>query len=273
MGKLHEQVIGAANSVKERIKGRPVAGIILGTGLSHLGNAIEDAVYLDYGTIPGFPLSTVETHAGRLIYGRLAKKQVIAMQGRFHRYEGYEGEHITFGVRVMKELGIESLIVSNACGGLLHTFEPSDVVQITDHINLLGFNPLRGENEEQWGPRFPSMHNAYSAELAALAHQVALEKGISLKTGVYAPVIGPNLETRAEYRMIRAMGADLVGMSTVPEVIAAQHMGLPVLAFSVVTDMCLPDNLSEATFAEIVAMANKGEPKLTAIVEGVLDKL
>lgn len=273
MNEFYEKVQMAANSLREHIKDSPVVGIILGSGLSHLGNSIQNATHFDYHAIPNFPLSTVETHTGRLLYGRLAGKTVIAMQGRFHRYEGYNGEQITFGVRVMKELGIQYLIVSNACGGLQHTFTAGDIVQITDHINLLGFNPLCGANQEKWGTRFPSLHDAYCKELAALAHQAALEKGISLKSGVYAPVIGPNLETRAEYRMIKAIGADLVGMSTVPEVIVARHMNLPVLAFSVITDMCLPDHLSVASFDEIVAVANKAEPKLSAIIEGVLAKL
>jgi purine-nucleoside phosphorylase len=273
MTKLKEAVIKAVEAIQGKIDETPVAGLILGTGLSHLGDAIEDAISISYEEIPEFPLSTVETHTGRLLFGKLSGKYVVAMQGRFHRYEGYEGDEIVFGVRVMKELGVKHLIVSNACGGLLPTFEAGDVVCITDHVNLLGFNPLRGENEPEWGPRFSDMSQAYNVELQQLAHKVALEKGLPLKSGIYAPALGPNLETRAEYRMIRMMGADLVGMSTVPEVIAAAHMELPVLAFSVITDMCLPDNLKEAKFEEIVAVAAGAEPKLTEIVKGVLADL
>lgn len=252
---------------------KPQIGIILGSGLSHLGDAIENAITIDYDKLSNFPLSTVETHSGRLILGELGGKQVIAMQGRFHFYEGYDGHQITFGVRVMKELGIEALFVSNACGGLNPNFEAGDLMLIRDHINLLGFNPLIGPNEEIWGPRFPDMSEPYSNHLLDLARGVALDQKIPFKEGVYVSVAGPNLETRAEYRMLKNMGADVVGMSTVPEVIVARHMALPVFAVSVITDMCLPDHLEEAVFEDIIAIATAAEPKLTKLITGLLKVL
>ena len=251
MSDKREEVLAAVKDVRLASKNfEPQVGIILGSGLSHLGNAIQDPVNIEYESISNFPLSTVETHSGRLILGNLGGKRVVAMQGRFHFYEGYDGYQITFGVRVMKELGISTLIVSNACGGLNHNFEAGDLMLIRDHINLLGFNPLIGSNEESWGPRFPDMSEPYSNDLLDLGRRVAMDNQIPFQEGVYVSVGGPNLETRAEYRMLRQMGADVVGMSTVPEVIVARHMSIPVFAVSVVTDMCLPDNLQVAEFED-----------------------
>ncbi len=272
MSDKREEVLAAVKDVRLVSKNfEPQVGIILGSGLSHLGNAIQDPVNVEYESISNFPLSTVETHSGRLILGHLGGKRVVAMQGRFHFYEGYNGHQITFGVRVMKELGISTLIVSNACGGLNHNFEAGDLMLIRDHINLLGFNPLIGSNEESWGPRFPDMSEPYSNDLLDLGRRVAMDNQIPFQEGVYVSVAGPNLETRAEYRMLRQMGADVVGMSTVPEVIVARHMSIPVFAVSVVTDMCLPDNLQVAEFEDIIAVASAAEPKLTKLVTGLLE--
>jgi purine-nucleoside phosphorylase len=267
------KVMEAVEKLQGFIHEPPEVGLILGSGLSHLGNNISNPKTVEYDEIPHFPISTVETHHGRLIFGELGSRKVVAMQGRFHSYEGYDGKEITFGVRVMKELGIRTLFVSNACGGLNPQYQAGDLMLIEDHINLLGFNPLVGPNDEDWGPRFPDMSEPYCKDLGALFQKTALELGIKLQKGVYLAVAGPNLETRAEYRMTRSMGADVVGMSTIPEVIVARHMGLPVLAVSVVTDMCLPDNLKEATFEEIIAVANTAEPLLTKCVTETLRKM
>ena len=274
MSDKRKDVLAAVSDVRAATNNfEPEVGIILGSGLSHLGNAIKNSKKVDYESISNFPLSTVETHSGRLILGELGAKPVVAMQGRFHFYEGYDGHQITFGVRVMKELGIKTLIVSNACGGLNPNFEAGDLMIIRDHINLLGFNPLIGPNEESWGPRFPDMSEPYSNELLELGRTVAIQNQIPFQEGVYVSVAGPNLETRAEYRMLRQMGADVVGMSTVPEVIVARHMSLPVFAVSVVTDMCLPDNLEVAEFEDIIAVASGAEPKLTKLVTGLLEAM
>jgi purine-nucleoside phosphorylase len=273
MGEERKRVLEAVQVLREREEQMPEVGIILGSGLSHLGNSIEGAQSVEYDDIPHFPLSTVESHHGRLLFGNLGSRRVVAMQGRFHSYEGYDGREMTFGVRVMKELGIKALIVSNACGGLNPQYRAGDLMQIEDHINLLGMNPLIGPNEEEWGPRFPDMSEPYCRKLSQLAHRCALDLGIRLQKGVYVAVAGPNLETRAEYRMLKQMGSDVVGMSTIPEVIVARHMGIPVLAISVVTDMCLPDNLKEATFSEIIAVANEAEPRMTKIITEFLKRV
>jgi purine-nucleoside phosphorylase len=259
--------------VRERFELRPDVAIILGTGLGRLGGEIETAVAIEYSDIPYFPLSTVESHAGRLLCGTLAGKSVIAMQGRFHRYEGYSLQQVTFPVRVLAALGARALIVSNACGGLHPLWSAGDLMLIADHINLLGDNPLTGPNDDRLGPRFPDMSNAYDADLRAIARGVALERGIELREGVYVAVSGPNLETRAEYRFLRAIGADVVGMSTVPEVIVARHGGMRVLGVSIITDMCLPDALEAAPVEKIIGVANRAEPRLTQLVTGVLEQL
>lgn len=268
-----ERVEEAAALVRERITQRPDVAIILGTGLGRLGAEIDTSVAIEYADIPYFPLSTVESHAGRLLCGTLAGKTVVAMQGRFHRYEGYSLQQVTFPVRVLHALGAKTLVVSNACGGMHPLWQAGNLMLIADHINLLGDNPLVGPNDDRLGPRFPDMSDAYDASLRALARDVALERGIELREGVYVAVSGPNLETRAEYRFLRAIGADVVGMSTVPEVIVAKHAGMRVLGVSIITDMCLPDHLEPATVEKIIAVATGAEPRLTQLVTGVLERL
>jgi purine-nucleoside phosphorylase len=268
-----EAVEEAAEAVRARFDARPAVGVVLGTGLGALAREIDTAVAVDYGEIPHFPLSTVESHAGRLLCGALAGRTVVAMQGRFHRYEGYSLQQVTFPVRVLRALGATTLIVSNACGGMNPFWRPGDLMLIADHINLLGDNPLVGPNDERLGPRFPDMSDPYDAALREVAREVARERRIVLREGVYAAVTGPNLETRAEYRMLRALGADVVGMSTVPEVIVAVQSGFRVLGISIITDQCLPDALEPANVAEIIAVAGRAEPSLTALVRGVLERL
>jgi len=268
-----ERIEACALAVRTRFD-RPIdCAIILGTGLGGLADEIEVEQVIEYAELPNFPLSTVETHNGRLLCGTLAGKTVVAMQGRFHRYEGYSLQQVTFPVRVLRALGAGTLIVSNACGGMHPLWAPGDLMLIADHINLLGDNPLIGPNDETLGPRFPDMSEPYDAALRAVARTVATEAGITLREGVYVAVQGPNLETRAEYRLLRNLGADVVGMSTVPEVIVAVHGGMRVLGLSIITDQCLPDALAPAHLAEIIAVARGAEPKLAAVVRGVLARL
>jgi purine-nucleoside phosphorylase len=268
-----ERIGAAANAVRARFADRPSVAVILGTGLGELAREIDTSVVIDYADIPGFPLSTVESHAGRLLCGRLGGKTVVAMQGRMHRYEGYTLHEVSFPVRVLRALGAETLVVSNACGGMNPMWAPGDLMLIADHINLLGDSPLVGPNDDSLGPRFPDMSEPYDARLRELARQVALDNRITLREGVYVAVPGPNLETRAEYRYLRAIGADVVGMSTVPEVIVAVHGGMRVLGVSIITDRCLPDALEPVTLEKILAVAAVAEPKLTALVRGVLERL
>ena len=263
----------AVRAVHARTSFVPDVAIILGTGLGALADELTVETRIPYAEIPGFPLSTVESHTGQLLVGTLAGRRVMAMQGRFHRYEGYTLAQVAFPVRVLHALGARALIVSNACGGMHPLWHPGDLMLIADHINLLGDNPLVGPNDDRLGPRFPDMSAAYDADLRALARTVALERGITLREGVYVAVTGPNLETRAEYRMLRALGADVVGMSTVPEVITAVHLGLRVLGVSIITDQCLPDALAPASLEQIIAVARGAEPRLTALVRGVLERL
>jgi len=263
----------AVRAVQARTALVPDVAIILGTGLGGLAEEMDVATRVPYQEIPGFPLSTVESHAGQLLLGTLADRRVAAMQGRFHRYEGYPLQQIAFPVRVLHALGARLLVVSNACGGMHPLWRPGDLMLIADHINLLGDNPLVGPNDDRLGPRFPDMSRPYDAELRATARAVALDQGIPLREGVYVAVTGPNLETRAEYRMLRTLGADVVGMSTVPEVIAAVHLGMRVLGVSIITDQCLPDALEPATVERIIAVARAAEPKLTALIRGVLERL
>ena len=263
----------AASAVRARFGQTPEVGVILGTGLGALTREIEIAAMIEYPEIPGFPRSTVESHAGRLLCGRLGGKTIVAMQGRLHRYEGYSLQQVTFPIRVLKALGARSLVVSNACGGMNPDWNAGDLMLITDHINLLGDNPLSGANDDRLGPRFPDMSAPYDDRLGNLARGVARERGITLREGVYVAVAGPNLETRAEYRMLKALGADVVGMSTVPEVIVAVHAGLPVLGLSIITDMCIPEELEPASLEKIIAVANEAEPKLSAVVRGVLERM
>jgi len=265
-------VRAAEDAVRSVTPFEPTIGIILGTGLGQLAREIEVAATVPYDRIPGFPVPTVESHAGRLLFGTLGGKSVAALQGRFHRYEGYDLAHVTFPVRVLRTLGCQVLIVSNACGGMHPLWPAGDLVLLTDHINLLGDNPLVGRNDDATGPRFPDMSEAYDPELRRLAREAALALGIPLHEGVYAAVPGPNLETPAEYRMLRAVGADVVGMSTVPEVIVAVHAGMRVLGVSLITDRCLPDALEPVSLEQILAVAAKAEPNLTRLIQRVVER-
>ena len=270
---LFDRIEAAADVVRKHTPASPEVGIILGTGLGGLAGEIDVEASIPYQEIPGFSLSTVETHAGRLLLGRLGKRRVVAMQGRFHRYEGYGLAEVTFPVRVLRALGAGTLVVSNACGGMNPLWGPGDLVLLSDHINLLGDNPLVGFNDERLGPRFPDMSAPYDPELRAAARMVALELGIVLREGVYAAVPGPSLETRAEYRMLRTMGADVVGMSTVPEVIVAVHAGMRALGISIITDQCLPDALEPADIGRIIATAGRAEPSLTRLIRGLVERV
>jgi len=268
-----ERIGEAVAAIRGRSSLSPSVAVILGTGLGGLAERIEVETAIPYEEIPHFPLSTVESHSGRLLLGTLAGRPVVAMQGRFHLYEGYTSQQVTFPVRVMRALGAETLVVSNACGGMNPLWAPGDLVLIADHINLLGENPLTGPNVDALGPRFPDMSEPYSHALQDLAVEVAVERKIPLRRGVYVAVAGPNLETRAEYRMLRVLGADVVGMSTVPEVIVAVHGGMRVVGISIITDACLPDALEPADIARIIATARSAEPKLTALVEGIVARV
>jgi len=259
--------------VRGRTRLEPEVGIILGTGLGGLADEISVDASIPYESLPGFPLSTVESHAGRLLLGRMGKRPVVAMQGRFHRYEGYGLAEVTFPVRVMRALGAQTLVVSNACGGMNPLWQPGDLVLLSDHINLLGDNPLIGANDDRLGPRFPDMSDPYDAELRVLTRTLAADLGIRLREGVYVAVPGPNLETRAEYRMLRAMGADVVGMSTVPEVIVASHAGMRTVGISIITDQCLPDALEPANIERIIDTAKRAEPSLTRLIARLVERL
>ncbi|HTU21116.1 MAG TPA: purine-nucleoside phosphorylase [Gemmataceae bacterium] len=272
MPELYEQIQEAKTTIQSRWKGRPRVGIILGTGLGGLVEEIEVEAALDYADIPHFPASTAPTHAGRLVCGRLAGKSVVAMEGRFHFYEGYSLQQITLPVRVMKALGCDILIVSNACGGMNPQFAKGDLMMIEDHINLMGDNPLIGKNDERLGPRFPDMCYPYDRELLALARRIALDEKIILHQGVFAAVPGPNLETRAEYRVLRGIGADVVGMSTVPEILVGVHAAMRNVGISVITDMCLADALEPVNIADIIATANAAEKKLRVLVRRLVQE-
>jgi purine-nucleoside phosphorylase len=273
---LQERLDEALGYIRRHTKMRPEVGIVLGTGLGGLVKEIRKEIVLDYEEIPHFPLSTVESHKGKLIFGTLGGKKVVAMQGRFHYYEGYTMQQVTFPIRVMgwkTGLGVKTLITSNAVGGLNPDFRRGDIMVIADHINLQGDNPLIGPNDDELGPRFPDMSEPYTLALVDLADRVASELKLKLRHGVYVAVQGPNLETRAEYRFLRGIGADAVGMSTVPEVIVAVHMGMRVLSFSIVTDECVPETLQAVTVEEVIAVANKAEPKLTRLMKDIVKQL
>ncbi|MFL5447382.1 MAG: purine-nucleoside phosphorylase [Gemmatimonadales bacterium] len=272
-GLLFDRIQEAAAVVRARSRLEPEVGIILGTGLGGLADEISVDASIPYESLPGFPLSTVESHAGRLLLGRMRKCPVVAMQGRFHRYEGYGLAEVTFPVRVMRALGAATLVVSNACGGMNPLWSPGDLVLLSDHINLLGDNPLIGANDDRLGPRFPDMSNPYDAELRVLTRTLAADLGIRLREGVYVAVPGPNLETRAEYRMLRGMGADVVGMSTVPEVIVASHAGMRTVGISIITDQCLPDALEPANIDRIIDTAKRAEPSLTRLIARLVERL
>jgi len=260
----------AVDFIKEKTEIVPEIGIILGTGLSPLADKIKNKFVIPYKEIPYFPITTVQSHLGNLVIGELGNKKVVAMQGRFHLYEGYSAWQIAFPVRVMKFLGIKILIESNAAGGLNPIFKKGDIVIIYDHINLMGENPLIGENDERFGVRFPDMSQVYDSELIKLCEEIALREKINIKKGVLVGVKGPNLETKAEYRFLRLIGADMVTMSTIPEIIAGVHLGLKIFGISVITDMCLPDALKPVSFKEILEVASLSEPILTNLVEKVI---
>lgn len=273
MSQLREMIDEALKFIRTKSASKPPLGIILGTGLGGLVKEIKADTVIDYADIPHFPVSTVESHHGKLIFGTLAGKTIVAMQGRFHKYEGYTLQQVTFPVRVLKFLGVKSLLISNAAGALNPFFHRGDVMIMADHINLLGDNPLIGRNDESLGPRFPDMSEPYSKELISIAEQAALDLKIPVRKGVYVAMIGPMLETAAEYRFLRTIGADAVGMSTVPEDIVAVHMGMKVLGFSILTDECFPDALRPVTLKEVIKVANKAEPKMTAIMKEVVKRM
>lgn len=273
MHELAAQIRQAEEVLRGRSSGRPRVGIILGTGLGGLTERIDVQTTMDYQSIPHFPRSTAVGHAGQLVLGKLEGVEVVAMEGRFHAYEGYSHQQITFPVRVMKALGAELLIVSNACGGMNPQYGQGDIMVIEDHINLMNGNPLIGVNDDALGPRFPDMCRPYDPALIEAALEIARRENFVAHKGVYVAVTGPNLETRAEYRFLRTIGADVVGMSTVPEVIAAVHAGMRVLGLSIITDICLPDALKPAEIDDILATAAAAEPNLRKIVLGVVAQL
>ena len=267
---LFDKIVEASAAIRSQWNKTPHAGIILGTGLGSLVEEIDVEATLDYADIPHFPQSTAVSHAGRLICGTLDGLPVMAMEGRMHMYEGYPLKLITLPVRVMQAMGAELLVVSNACGGMNPTYRCGDIMVIEDQINLMGDNPLIGVNDDRLGPRFPDMCEPYELALVDRALSVARDADIVAHRGVFVAVAGPNLETRAEYRFLRTIGADVVGMSTVPEVLVAVHCGMRCVGFSVISDMCLADALKPANVEEIIAVANKAEPRLTTLVKGVL---
>ena len=251
----------------------PEIGIILGTGLGGLVNEIEVSDTISYKDIPHFPVSTVESHSGKLIFGKLAGKQVVAMQGRFHYYEGYSFKEVTFPVRVLKMLGVQRLVVSNASGGVNPDFEIGEIMILNDHINLFPGNPLIGKNHDDFGPRFPDMSDAYDQEMIAKAQGIAKENDIRVATGVYAGLTGPTLETPAEYKMIRILGADAVGMSTVPEIIVARHMDIPCFAISIITDLGVEGKIKKVSVKDVIEVANRQEPKMTIIIKELIARI
>lgn len=267
-----DQIQKTASWIRAKLPRSPECAIILGSGLSHLGDKIEVQASIPYGEIPGFPQSTVKGHDGLLIFGKFAGKDILAMKGRFHFYEGYSMEDITFPIRVMKLLGIETLVISNAAGGMNPDFNVGDIMLIRDHINLMGTNPLIGKNLDALGPRFPDMSNVYDQMLFSIATETAYQLGIRVREGVYAAVTGPTYETPAEYKYIRIIGGDAVGMSTVPEAIVAHHMGIRILALSVITDLGVEGLIQKITHEEVLEAASAVEPHITALIRGTLEK-
>ncbi|MDD2891099.1 MAG: purine-nucleoside phosphorylase [bacterium] len=270
MEDLKNKINKTVAAIRKETRMKPEIGIILGTGLGRLAGSIKVETSIPYNKIPDFPVSTVESHKGRLLFGTLGGKKVVAMQGRFHYYEGYSMQEVTFPVRVLKALGCKIMVVSNAAGGINSLFNRGDVMLISDHINFFSEHPLRGKNDDSIGPRFPDMLNIYDRDLLALAEKVALEQRIPVRKGVYLGLQGPCFETPAEYRMIKILGADAVGMSTVPEVIVARHCGLKVIGMSIITDMGLPDILEPVSAAVVIKAANEAEPKLAKLVEAII---
>jgi purine-nucleoside phosphorylase len=267
------QIQQSTDYIKSKIKHTPQVGIILGTGLGGLVKEINISEIISYSDIPNFPVSTVEGHSGKLIFGDLGGKKVIAMQGRFHYYEGYNMQQVTFPVRVMKMLGIEKLFVSNASGGVNPNFEIGDLMIQTDHINFFSAHPLVGKNLAELGPRFPDMSEAYDKTLIATAKKVAAKNNIQVQEGVYLGLSGPTFETPAEYRMVRILGADAVGMSTVPEVIVARHMGIPCCAFSIITDLGVPGKIVKVTHEEVQEVAAQAEKRMTLIMKEMMAEI
>ena len=263
----------ALSFLKKQTDEQPDYLIILGTGLGRLADEIDVIDSISYSDIPHFPDSTVEGHAGKLLFGSLSGKKVVAMQGRFHYYEGYSMQEIAFPPRVLNAMGAQTLVVSNACGGMNPNYSRGDIMLINDHINMFGENPLIGPNDDELGPRFPDMSDPYTKKLRKVAEDVALEKGIKMHEGVYLALSGPTMETKAEYRFLRNIGADVVGMSTVSEVIAAVHMGMDVLGISVITDECFPDALEPVDIEKVLKAAGEAEPDMTKIITGVLQQL
>lgn len=270
MGISAVEIKEAADFIQSRINRAPAVAMILGSGLGDLAEEIEESVHIPYNEIPHFPVSTVEGHAGRLVIGKFQGKEVIAMQGRFHYYEGYSMQEVTFPVRVMKSLGAENLIVTNACGGMNKSYQPGDLMVIEDHLNMTNDNPLIGENLEAFGPRFPDMSTAYNKEFQELAHRCAEKDGLTLQQGVYAGITGPYFMSAAELIMLRRLGGDVVGMSTVPEVIVAQHSGMNVLGISCVTDMAVGEDLQGVTHQEVMETAARTKPKFISLVKKII---
>jgi purine-nucleoside phosphorylase len=268
-----KKIVESVEYIHENAPFAPEIGIVLGTGLGGLVKEIEVKFSLDYKSIPNFPISTVESHSGKLIFGILGGKRVIAMQGRFHYYEGYSLQEVTFPIRVMKMLGIKKLFLSNASGGVNPDFKIGEIMILNDHINLFPGNPLIGKNQDELGPRFPDMSDAYDRKLIDLAKSIAKENGIEVSEGVYAGLTGPTLETPAEYNYIRVIGADAVGMSTVPEVIVARHMDIPVFAISIVTDLGVKGKIKKVTVQDVIDVANKQEPKMTFIMKELISRI
>ena len=273
MGESRERVDRCVAAIRRHWSDKARIGIILGTGLGALSEQIEAEAVVPYAELPGMPVTTLETHKGRLVLGKLAGQPVAAMDGRVHLYEGFSPLEVTLPVRILRGLGAGVLVVSNVAGGMNPFYNLGDLVLIEDHINLMGVNPLVGPNDESLGPRFPDMIEPYDHELMRMAEETALKNGIRLQRGIYAGVLGPCLETRAEYRYLRTIGADLVGMSTVPEVIVAVHAGMRTLGVSVVSDRCLPDALEPVNIEAIIRAGQEAEPKLKKIVMGVIEKL
>lgn len=270
---MYEKIQQTVVYLQEKINVEPLIGIVLGSGLGNLSKQIEVEIEIPYSQIPNFPVSTVKGHKGQLVFGKLGGKNIVAMQGRFHYYEGWTMQQVAFPIRVMKFLGIKTLILSNAAGGMNPEFKIGDIMLINDHINLFPDNPLMGLNDERFGPRFPDMSHVYSIDALKLAYKVAQSNGIDVKQGVYVGVSGPTFETPAEYAYFRIIGGDAVGMSTVPEAITARHMGVDCFAVSVITDLGIAGKVSTVSHEEVLQAANEAEPKLTAIITGLIEKL
>lgn len=268
-----KKIIETTEYIHDQVPIQPEIGIVLGTGLGGLAKEIKVEHSLDYASIPNFPVSTVESHSGKLLFGALGGKNVVAMQGRFHYYEGYSMQEVTFPIRVMKMLGIKKLFLSNASGGVNPDFEVGEIMVIDDHINLFPSNPLIGPNIEELGNRFPDMSEAYDKEMVDLAMKIAQEKGIKVSKGVYAGLTGPTLETPAEYKYVRIIGADTVGMSTVPEVIVARHMDIPCFAISIITDLGVEGKIEKVTVEKVIAVAKEKEPLMTDVMKELISRI